>query len=220
MKKTLHSAACLAGALLLTGGPASAQEAPAPAAPAPDAPPDAPTHTVAPGDHLWGISAARLGAGERWIEIYASNVEILDSPDQIEAGQVLKIPTAPVEVPPNLLAGVAPAPASNQTTAETKKQAPTRSGATRSSATRSSAIRPSTSGGSGSLARIRQCESGGNYRAVSSGGKYRGAYQFDQQTWQSVGGSGDPAAASSAEQDSRAQQLQSQRGNSPWRNCG
>ncbi|MBA2437852.1 MAG: transglycosylase family protein [Acidimicrobiia bacterium] len=67
---------------------------------------------------------------------------------------------------------------------------------------------------------IKACESGGDYGAVSASGKYRGAYQFDQSTWESVGGSGDPAAASPAEQDQRAAALKSQRGSSPWPSCG
>ena len=79
----------------------------------------------------------------------------------------------------------------------------------------------SYSGGAGGhLAAIRACESSGDYGAVSSSGTYRGAYQFDQQTWESVGGSGDPAAASPAEQDMRAQMLYEQRGSSPWPVCG
>jgi hypothetical protein len=72
----------------------------------------------------------------------------------------------------------------------------------------------------GHLAAIRACESGGNYGAVSSTGKYRGAYQFDYGTWASVGGTGDPAAASPAEQDKRAAILYSQRGAAPWPICG
>lgn len=72
----------------------------------------------------------------------------------------------------------------------------------------------------GHLAVIRQCESGGNYRAISPGGKYRGAYQFDYGTWRSVGGTGDPAAASPAEQDKRAAILYAQRGAQPWPVCG
>lgn len=70
------------------------------------------------------------------------------------------------------------------------------------------------------LARIRRCESGGNYGAVSSSGRYRGAYQFDRGTWAAVGGSGDPAAASPAEQDYRALVLLRQRGTRPWPVCG
>ena len=67
---------------------------------------------------------------------------------------------------------------------------------------------------------LRQCESSGNYRAVSPSGLYRGAYQFDLGTWAAVGGSGDPINASPAEQDHRAQVLWSQRGASPWPVCG
>jgi len=70
------------------------------------------------------------------------------------------------------------------------------------------------------LARIRRCESGGNYGAVSSSGRYRGAYQFDRSTWAGLGGSGDPAAASPAEQDYRALLLLRQRGTRPWPVCG
>jgi hypothetical protein len=70
------------------------------------------------------------------------------------------------------------------------------------------------------LERIAQCESGGNPRAVDSSGTYRGKYQFDYQTWQANGGSGDPAAASEAEQDRMAYKLYQRRGTSPWPVCG
>lgn len=67
---------------------------------------------------------------------------------------------------------------------------------------------------------IGACESGGDPTAVSSDGSYRGKYQFDYGTWESVGGSGDPAAASEAEQDYRAALLYAQAGSSPWPVCG
>lgn len=67
------------------------------------------------------------------------------------------------------------------------------------------------------LAAIRACESHGNYSAVSKSGKYRGAYQFDQRTWESVGGKGDPAKASEQEQDYRAGLLAQSR--DAWPNC-
>jgi hypothetical protein len=67
---------------------------------------------------------------------------------------------------------------------------------------------------------IGSCESGGDPAAVSADGSYRGKYQFDVGTWESVGGSGDPAAASEAEQDYRAALLYSRAGSSPWPNCG
>jgi Transglycosylase-like domain len=67
---------------------------------------------------------------------------------------------------------------------------------------------------------IGACESGGDPTAVSSDGSYRGKYQFDYGTWASVGGSGDPAAASEQEQDYRAALLYSRSGSSPWPVCG
>jgi hypothetical protein len=70
------------------------------------------------------------------------------------------------------------------------------------------------------LASIAACESGGNPEAVSADGTYRGKYQFDQGTWESVGGHGDPAAAPEAEQDYRAALLYSESGSSPWPVCG
>jgi Transglycosylase-like domain len=70
------------------------------------------------------------------------------------------------------------------------------------------------------LEAIASCESGGDPTAISSDGTYRGKYQFDYGTWESVGGSGDPAAASESEQDYRAALLYSQSGSSPWPVCG
>ena len=73
---------------------------------------------------------------------------------------------------------------------------------------------------SATLDAIASCESGGNPAAISAGGAYRGKYQFDYGTWASVGGSGDPAAASEAEQDMRAAILYARSGSSPWPICG
>lgn len=65
---------------------------------------------------------------------------------------------------------------------------------------------------------LRQCESGSNYSSYEP--PHYGAYQFALGTWASVGGSGNPADASPAEQDARAQRLYNARGASPWPNCG
>jgi hypothetical protein len=70
------------------------------------------------------------------------------------------------------------------------------------------------------LQSIAACESGGDPRAIGGGGAYRGKYQFDTGTWASVGGTGDPAAASEAEQDRRALALYNRAGSSPWPVCG
>jgi len=70
------------------------------------------------------------------------------------------------------------------------------------------------------LQSIAQCESHGNPRAISSNGAYRGKYQFDFGTWATVGGKGDPAAASETEQDRRAALLYKRSGATPWPVCG
>ena len=70
------------------------------------------------------------------------------------------------------------------------------------------------------LEAIASCESGGDPTAVSADGSYRGKYQFSFGTWESVGGSGDPAAASENEQDYRAALLYASSGSSPWPVCG
>ena len=69
------------------------------------------------------------------------------------------------------------------------------------------------------LESIADCESGGDPTAVNPAGYY-GKYQFDEGTWASVGGTGNPAEASEAEQDLRAALLYQQAGSSPWPVCG
>jgi hypothetical protein len=69
------------------------------------------------------------------------------------------------------------------------------------------------------LQAIANCESGGN-PATDTGNGFYGKYQFTLQTWQAVGGSGNPAAASEAEQDRRAAALYAQAGAGQWPVCG
>ena len=78
-----------------------------------------------------------------------------------------------------------------------------------------------------SLQRLRACESGDNYGAVSRSGAYRGAYQFSQATWNSVAQrwapwlvGTDPAVAGQVDQDNMAAALFSERGRTPWPICG
>jgi transglycosylase-like protein len=73
---------------------------------------------------------------------------------------------------------------------------------------------------SATLETIAACESGGDPTAVSVDGTYHGLYQFDYGTWASVGGSGDPAAASPEEQTYRAALLYERSGPSAWPICG
>ena len=62
---------------------------------------------------------------------------------------------------------------------------------------------------------LRMCESTNRYD-INTGNGYYGAYQFDQPTWNSVGGSGRPDQATPAEQDYRALILYRNRGWGPW----
>jgi len=73
---------------------------------------------------------------------------------------------------------------------------------------------------SAELAKIAQCESGGDPTIVSPDGHYRGKYQFTRATWRSLGGTGDPAKADEATQDAMAAKLYAQRGSAPWPVCG
>jgi hypothetical protein len=74
---------------------------------------------------------------------------------------------------------------------------------------------------------LRRCESSGNYGIVSANGRFRGAYQFSQATWDWVASIAnpalvglDPAAAPAADQDAMALALWSRQGWSPWPICG
>lgn len=90
------------------------------------------------------------------------------------------------------------------------------------------AVKRAASRCQGDFACFKECtiaiESHGDYGAVSPGGKYRGAWQFDQPTWDgAVSRAGypeyaghDPASAPSAVQDAAAHQLYQERGNQPW----
>ena len=84
-----------------------------------------------------------------------------------------------------------------------------------------------TGPGDEALEALRICDSGGDYSAVSSGGWYRGAYQFSQDTWDSVASRWrpdlvgvDPAAAARDDQDAMAGAIHDEAGGSPWPHCG
>lgn len=67
--------------------------------------------------------------------------------------------------------------------------------------------------------RLRFCESGGVY-TINTGNGFYGAYQFDLQTWATMGGTGRPSDAPYWEQDLRAKALYQTRGAQPWPLCG
>lgn len=66
---------------------------------------------------------------------------------------------------------------------------------------------------------LAACESSMNPQALNPSGKYRGLFQFDQRSWEYVGGSGDPSQAPVKEQYKRAKLLQEKQGWSAWPQC-
>jgi hypothetical protein len=63
------------------------------------------------------------------------------------------------------------------------------------------------------------CESGGNPRAVSRTGRYRGAFQFDMDSYRRAGGSGDPINDSYETQKAAAVRWQRLTGWHSWPTC-
>lgn len=79
--------------------------------------------------------------------------------------------------------------------------------------------RPKYSPLADAFARLRQCESGGNY-AANTGNGYYGAYQFSSSTWRSMGTGYDLAhQAPPAVQDNAAIALQARAGWGQWPSC-
>ena len=53
------------------------------------------SHTVARGDNLSRISNQYYGSANHWKDIFEANRDLLDDPDLIQPGQVLRIPARP-----------------------------------------------------------------------------------------------------------------------------
>lgn len=79
-----------------------------------------------------------------------------------------------------------------------------------------------TQSNSGMWGKIAQCESGGNSRAVSPNGLYRGLYQISASTWAAYGGTSyaaRPDLASPSQQLAVAQKIQQGQGWNAWPTC-
>jgi hypothetical protein len=79
-------------------------------------------------------------------------------------------------------------------------------------------FRPQAPATAENFARLRQCESGGDY-ARRSGNGYYGAYQFSPATWRSLGFAGLPSDAPADVQDQAATKLQVRSGWRQWPGC-
>ena len=74
-------------------------------------------------------------------------------------------------------------------------------------------------GTAGVWAALARCESGGNPSARSANGRYLGAFQFSQATWNSLGFGGSPTDHSYETQLAAAQRLQARSGWGQWPRC-
>lgn len=138
---------------------------------------------------------------------------------KLEKRRVFKTETLAAPVTRVIAVGTKPAPVAP---APSRSSSGSSDGSSGSSGSAGSSSTGSSGGGapSGGFAALAKCESGGNPRATNPSGKYRGLYQFSRETWAGVGGSGDPAAASVAEQTKRAQILLERSGAGQWPECG
>jgi len=53
------------------------------------------TYTIQKGDTLSKIAKEHLGSAGAWKQIFEANRDVLDDPDRIFPGQVIKLPQAP-----------------------------------------------------------------------------------------------------------------------------
>ena len=67
--------------------------------------PSARRHTVREGDTLFGLARQYYGDGDRFIDLYRANRQVLKAPDALEPGTVLVIPDVPEETTPEDEAG-------------------------------------------------------------------------------------------------------------------
>lgn len=77
---------------------------------------------------------------------------------------------------------------------------------------------PASAAAEDDFARLRMCESGGNY-AINTGNGYSGAYQFAAGTWNSLGFGGMPYQAAPWIQDQAVIKLWQSQGWAPWPGC-
>jgi murein DD-endopeptidase MepM/ murein hydrolase activator NlpD len=165
-------------------------------------------YTVKAGDTLSEIAQAN---GANWHEL--AKINRLKDPDLILIGQTLTLD--------GVTKAAAPRKVSQKVTVKKVETTKVRK-VERKVKTSRSEDRPATSTKvnlSGAWAKVANCEASGNPRAVNPAGYY-GLFQFDLQTWRSVGGTGNPINASAAEQLMRAKKLYAQRGSAPWPVCG
>lgn len=199
-------------------------------------------YTIKAGDTLFEIAVefdVTVADLKEWNNLSSDLIfegkELIVSADAVEAAPVVEAAAAPVEETPVVEETVEQAPAqepaqtesnnnysyNNQSQEQTYEEPVQEKPVQQPAQPKTQNVSTSSNSNSGlNWGGLAACESGGNASVVSSNGLYHGLYQFDAQTWQSVGGSGVASDASAAEQTQRAQALYDSRGSSPWPVCG
>jgi LysM repeat protein len=143
------------------------------------------TYTVKSGDTLSAIAKRLYKSPDYWPVLYWANHGKVRYANEIEVGQVLKVPARPARVPaPPSALGPAPAPAPASSEAASGEAAPAQAAPAQSEPAQATGT---YSGGSGFQACVIAAESGGNSQVMNSSGHY-GLYQFSSSTWAAYGG--------------------------------
>jgi hypothetical protein len=162
-------------------------------------------YTVRPDDSLSGIAGRFYHNPGAWPVLYWANHNQIRWANDLQAGQVLRIPVEPARIPtpPALLEPAAPpapamptAPAA-ATAAQPVDPAPALADVAPAPSTYSAAY---PGGGFGAC--VVAAESGGDAQAMNSSGHY-GLYQFSASTWAAYGGN--PADFGNASVDEQNQ---------------
>jgi LysM repeat protein len=145
------------------------------------------SYTVKSGDTLSAIAKRVYKSPDYWPVLYWANHHVIRYANEIEVGQVLKVPAKPAKVPapPSALGPApAPAPAPVSSAAAPASAAPAQAAPAQAEPAQATGT---YSGGSGFQACVIAAESGGNSQVMNSSGHY-GLYQFSSSTWSSYGG--------------------------------
>ena len=142
-------------------------------------------YVVKSGDTLASIAQHLYHGADYWPTLYSANHSAIKYANDIQVGQVLKVPAKPAKVPsaPAVLAPT-PAPTSTSTSATTTVS----DDQSDSSASTSGTSSADTGSTSSFQACVIAAESGGDAQITNSSGHY-GLYQFSESTWVEYGGS-------------------------------
>ena len=174
------------------------------------------SYTVQQGDSLSAISAHTYGKAADWPAVWWANRDQVANPNQIAAGQRLRLPVSGQVSAwmAHAARAAIPAPSRASAAVSVPQGSPP-------AATPVSTGAPASSGGANWSA-IAACEASGNWSANTGNGFY-GGLQFTEQTWLGYGGgryASSANLATPAQQIAVAQRVVAGQGIGAWPVCG